>query len=49
MVFTGLSIGIVLSVSRGEQDRAWSEQAGEEKENVKEKEPKNVATAKAAA
>jgi len=27
MVFTGLSIGIILSVSRGEQDRSW-EQAG---------------------
>jgi cell division protein FtsW len=49
MVFTGLSIGIVLSVSRGEQDHAWSEQTGEEKETVKEKEPKNVPAAKAAA
>jgi cell division protein FtsW len=49
MVFTGLSIGIVLSVSRGEQDHAWSEQTGEEKEAVKEKEPKNVPAAKAAA
>jgi cell division protein FtsW len=49
MVFTGLSIGIVLSVSRGEQDHAWSEQTGEEKEPVKEKEPKNVPAAKAAA
>jgi len=25
MVFTGLSIGIILSVSRGEQDRAWQQ------------------------
>lgn len=25
MVFTGLAVGIVLSVSRGEQDRAWAE------------------------
>jgi cell division protein FtsW len=49
MVFTGLSIGIVLSVSRGEQDRAWSEQTGEVKEKDKEKEPKNVPAAKAAA
>jgi hypothetical protein len=36
-------------VSRGEQDHAWSEQTGEEKETVKEKEPKNVPAAKAAA
>jgi cell division protein FtsW len=49
MVFTGLSIGIVLSVSRGEQDRAWAEQTGEVKEKDKEKEPKNVPAAKAAA
>ncbi len=41
MVFTGLAIGIVLSVSRGEQDQAWEQSAGSEKEN------KNV-TAKAA-
>lgn len=36
MVFTGLSIGIILSVSRGEQDRSW-EQTGtaEAKENNK--------------
>ncbi|SKC48624.1 FtsW/RodA/SpoVE family cell cycle protein [Ohtaekwangia koreensis] len=47
MVFTGLSIGIVLSVSRGELDQNWQQQTDE----VKEKEPKeakNVATAKAA-
>ncbi len=34
MVFTGLAIGIVLSVSRGEQDHAWERQVkGEHKEN----------------
>ncbi len=43
MVFTGLAIGIVLSVSRGEQDQAWQQSTGVEKE----KENKNV-TAKAA-
>jgi len=33
MVFTGLALGIVLSVSRGEQDQAWEQKkAGEEKE-----------------
>ncbi|HOX83037.1 MAG TPA: putative peptidoglycan glycosyltransferase FtsW [Chryseolinea sp.] len=41
MVFTGLAIGIVLSVSRGEQDQAWQQSTGSEKEN------RNV-TAKAA-
>ena len=41
MVFTGLAIGIVLSVSRGEQDQSWQQSSGAEKEN------KNV-TAKAA-
>lgn len=41
MVFTGLSIGIVLSVSRGEQDQLWRAKSAEEKE------PRNVATAKA--
>ena len=45
MVFTGLALGIVLSVSRGEQDEAWGEKNGEEKI----KESKNVTTAKAAA
>lgn len=44
MVFTGLSIGIILSVSRGEQDQSWQQSAtgSETKEN------KNVAAAKAA-
>ena len=37
MVFTGLSIGIILSVSRGEQDQSWQQQssAQEAKENNK--------------
>jgi cell division protein FtsW len=43
MVFTGLSLGIILSVSRGEQDAVWEQKTGEEK-----KESKNMA-AKAAA
>ena len=42
MVFTGLALGIVLSVSRGEQDQAW-----EQKKPAEEKEQRNVA-AKAA-
>ncbi|MBL7857765.1 MAG: cell division protein FtsW [Cyclobacteriaceae bacterium] len=43
MVFTGLSIGIILSVSRGEQDQAYEQKpASEAREN------KNMATAKAA-
>lgn len=45
MVFTGLALGIVLSVSRGEQDKSWEKNTDTE---VKEKETKNVATAKAA-
>jgi cell division protein FtsW len=45
MVFTGLAMGIVLSVSRGENDEAWLEKSGD---GVKVKEPKNMATAKAA-
>jgi cell division protein FtsW len=45
MVFTGLALGIVLSVSRGEQDQLWGEKTGEE---PKAKEVKNVATAKVA-
>jgi len=40
MVFTGLSLGIILSVSRGEQDEVWEQQTGE----VNEKENKNVTT-----
>lgn len=42
MVFTGLALGIVLSVSRGEQDQAWDKSKPSE-----EKESRNVA-AKAA-
>jgi cell division protein FtsW len=41
MVFTGLSVGIILSVSRGDRDQEW-------KKNSDEKENKNVTTAKAA-
>lgn len=44
MVFTGLAIGIILSVSRGEQDQKWQPKSGEDT-----KENRNVATAKAAA
>jgi cell division protein FtsW len=44
MVFTGLALGIVLSVSKGEQDGVWEKSSGSEPM----KEPKNVATAKAA-
>ena len=42
MVFTGLAMGIVLSVSRGEQDKQWQNSTEETKE------AKNVPTAKAA-
>ncbi len=43
MVFTGLALGIVLSVSRGEQDQSWEQQPkGEAKES------KTVSTAQAA-
>jgi cell division protein FtsW len=41
MVFTGLAVGIILSVSRGERDHKWGTKS-DEKEN------KNMATAKAA-
>jgi cell division protein FtsW len=47
MVFTGLALGIVLSVSRGEQDQAWEQNSKEESKETKE--PKNVSTAKVAA
>ncbi len=47
MVFTGLSLGIVLSVSRGERDQAWGEK--ENSEATEGKANKNVAAAKAAA
>ncbi|HEX6224892.1 MAG TPA: putative peptidoglycan glycosyltransferase FtsW [Chryseolinea sp.] len=40
MVFTGLAVGIILSVSRGERDQEWSR-------NPNEKENKNMATVKA--
>jgi cell division protein FtsW len=42
MVFTGLALGIVLSVSRGEQDQSW-----EQKKPNDQREPRNV-SAKAA-
>jgi cell division protein FtsW len=41
MVFTGLAVGIILSVSRGDQAQEWKTKSGE-------KETRNVATAKAA-
>lgn len=37
MVFTGLSVGIILSVSRGEQDQNWGKQTATEEEKVKDK------------
>lgn len=37
MVFTGLSVGIILSVSRGEQDQNWGKQTANEEEKVREK------------
>ncbi len=43
MVFTGLAIGIILSVSRGEQDQAWKQKTTDES-----REHKNIQTAKAA-
>jgi cell division protein FtsW len=43
MVFTGLAVGIILSVSRGEQDQQW-----EQKTNDEVKENRNIQTAKAA-
>ena len=45
MVFTGLALGIVLSVSRGEQDKSWEKNA---EPGTRENESKNVSTAKAA-
>lgn len=44
MVFTGLALGIVLSVSRGEQDQSWEQSSTSES-----KETKNTSTAKVAA
>ncbi|MFZ6013137.1 MAG: FtsW/RodA/SpoVE family cell cycle protein [Bacteroidota bacterium] len=35
MVFTGLALGIVLSVSRGEQDQVWEQKASDEAKNNK--------------
>lgn len=46
MVFTGLSLGIILSVSRGELDEVWDQKAsGEPKETRNVKENRNVAEA----
>jgi cell division protein FtsW len=42
MVFTGLAVGIILSVSRGEQDAQWEQKTPDE---VKEN---RIQTAKAA-
>jgi cell division protein FtsW len=44
MVFTGLALGIILSVSRGEQDQSW-----EEGDKVEPRERKNMSNAKVAA
>ena len=44
MIFTGLALGIILSVSRGERDQSWETS----KSGTESKESKNVATAKAA-
>ena len=46
MVFTGLALGIVLSVSRGERDEAWDQSAGNA--DVNEKENRNIPAANAA-
>jgi cell division protein FtsW len=43
MVFTGLAIGIILSVSRGERDQNWKSKSGDG-----EKLNRNITTAKAA-
>src|SRR3989337_101479 len=43
MVFTGLAVGIILSVSRGERDQRWE---GKSDDGVKEN--RNIVTAKAA-
>jgi len=43
MVFTGLAVGIILSVSRGEQDQQWEQKTSDEM-----KENRNIPTAKAA-
>ena len=38
MVFTGLSVGIILSVSRGEQEENWGQQG----ENEEGRDSKNL-------
>jgi cell division protein FtsW len=43
MVFTGLAVGIILSVSRGERDVAWQQKDGNEV--IEKKENKKVAVA----
>jgi len=43
MVFTGLAVGIILSVSRGEQDQRYEQKTPDEV-----KENRNIQTAKAA-
>jgi cell division protein FtsW len=48
MVFTGLALGIVLSVSRGEKDAHWEQNAEPSEEREQQKQPRNVPTAKAA-
>jgi len=42
MIFTGLSVGIILSVSRGERDEVFDKNKGEVKEKKEKKENKNV-------
>jgi cell division protein FtsW len=42
-VFTGLAVGIILSVSRGEQDPGWNQ-----KSTTEARENRNMPTAKAA-
>jgi hypothetical protein len=37
MVFTGISVGIILSVSRGEQEENWGQQT-----NLKDSKDKDV-------
>jgi len=37
MVFTGISIGIILSVSRGDQDQNWDSQVQEQESKVEAK------------
>jgi cell division protein FtsW len=37
MVFTGISVGIILSVSRGEQDESWDSQSQEQEHKVEAK------------